>query len=887
MPDFDPRAYEDEVLKPLRRHRTGRLPDDLLVRYAVDPAMGAPAMRDRIDMVVRLWNKQAMRAGSLGLVCKQLAREHDALTAEGHDLATPAFWVQWVTERVSRLGAQVDELVDLLTRAYGGLGVITADQLRAAAAAHVALGPAELDQACRRAGLRMVEPVELPTGPVSRGRVDILVTALATAGAPTVAHLLQPKLTSFTVLDTLTITPPPVPPMALDAAGLAARMHELEKVPDTPTLRAQKDAVGFLQSEARHGTDLRALALFHLLQEAREQRSAPPVVLHTLLRRTGLADPDAARLAASIAAEAGTPVRDPLTAVHDLLGEGRLVAAEAAAATLTGPEGDTARETVVRQRGQVEELRRLALADLRAGDDERAGARLRDALRLAVDLPGLAEELAAIPASPVLGVTAAAEGSGVRISWRPAPDHDEHTEFRVVRGTGRPPGDADDGAAVAGEPGPSGSATVDGAPPVGRLLHYAVFARSAGGRWSRSAGASVQVVPPVGDLTVEGEAGAVVGRWRCHPDVAVVEVHRHEGAPDGPAVAVPPDGHRSFRDTAARDGVRYFYSVVACYPPAGGRAAVRSAAEVRRAATRLEARPVPKLTAVPVAGPAVRLGWRQKPGTEVVVRRSDTPCRWEYGEEVALDRVSTWGSELDGTVTVKGDAVTMVAAVPAGRSYCVPFTLGPEHAVRGELAVVDLTDPVRRLRAQRFGDDVRVTWTWPDEVNAAELTWAGGQRRITLSQYRDEGGTLLRAVPGLHRVDVVAVALDGAGAESRAPAVNAEVEGRPVRLSYGVRRRGHRLVGGVKCTVTLSAAEDVSGATLVLIGAAGQVLPLDPDAGVELLRAPVVVRAGVPLDLPEVVLPSVLRRPFWLRCFLTGSASAVLVDPPLTELKVS
>lgn len=66
MVGFDPRAYEAQVLKPLRK-RLPHLPDELLTRYAVDLTMDSAALRGRIDSVVRLWNKAAMKAGPTGL----------------------------------------------------------------------------------------------------------------------------------------------------------------------------------------------------------------------------------------------------------------------------------------------------------------------------------------------------------------------------------------------------------------------------------------------------------------------------------------------------------------------------------------------------------------------------------------------------------------------------------------------------------------------------------------------------------------------------------------------------------------------------------------------------------------------------------------------------
>ena len=44
------------------------------------------------------------------------------------------------------------------------------------------------------------------------------------------------------------------------------------------------------------------------------------------------------------------------------------------------------------------------------------------------------------------------------------------------------------------------------------------------------------------------------------------------------------------------------------------------------------------------------------------------------------------------------------------------------------------------------------------------------------------------------------------------------------------------------------------------------------------------IEPGVPVQL-EAAVPA-LRRPYWLRCFLAEPAPALLVDPPVDQLKV-
>ncbi|MGH3696353.1 MAG: hypothetical protein ACRDRX_20565 [Pseudonocardiaceae bacterium] len=890
MAGFDPRAYTDQVLKPLRR-RLPHLPDDLLTRYAVETSMDPAALRERIAAVIRLWNKAAIKAGPTGLVCQQLLREHAELERSA-DLHNPRWWQSWVSTHHQQLDSAIAELAGLLAASHGGLGVITRNQLRAAAAAHPALGDAEIEVAGKAADLRIVEPVELPTESGMRGSLESLNTKLLAAGVDSIPRLLFPDLSTFGLLDGSTATSFTMAGFAVTSASLSQRVAEqraaeLDTLPDSPATRAQREAVGILVSEVKAGADLTTLALFHLLQEVRDKHAegAQPRTLFTLLTRRGLREADAGRVVVSVLAESALrPAngRDPRAAVTGLLAGGRLLAAQQLATTLPGRAGEQAREAVRRQREQVEDLRRDARQELRAGRDERARAQLREALRLAGDLPELLSELATVPAAPVTALTANPEGTGVHLAWRPAPDHDAATTFRVTRRDGRDPVDVEDGCQI---PITSGYSTNDQAPPVGRRVHYAVFARTSGGRWSLPAYADAEVVPPVTEVVIEGGCNTVTARWRTHPDVAAVEVHRTAGLPEGRGEPVTVDRHRGFCDETALDGVAYFYTLTACYPhPDGG--TLRSMPVVVRGATRPQARPVTALRATPAAGAgrAVRLSWSQPPGSEIVIRCCAQPSPWEYGQVVALGELAGYGVELDGTRTAKGESMTLVAPVPPGRSYCVPFTLGVDGAVRGQDAVVDLADPVRRLRAQRFGDDVRLTWCWPEQASAGDVHWAGGRRRITLAQYRDEGGCLLRGVPEVSRVEVAAVLL-GEGGECRSAATSVLVEQRLAQLSYQLRRRGHRLTGGVRCVVTLSAELPVADVTIVIVAATGHVMPGSPEVGVELLRRRVAIDPATPVVL-ETPVPR-LPKPYWLRCFLAEPAAVALTDPPVSQLKVS
>ena len=713
-------------------------------------------------------------------------------------------------------------------------------------------------------------------------------------GRTAIPRLLFPQLSAFGLLDGFRVDPVPAGrSAALGAVAIAERALELDTRPDSPAVRAAREAVGMLAAEAAAGTDLAALCLVQLLGPVRAKRAegAGARTLYGLLTRTGLHPAEAGRLAVSVLAESAV-APDPLVAVTTLLADGRLQTAQQAADAVSGPAGEAARTAVHQQRAEVDRLRAAAAEHLRAGDHERAGERLRAALRLAGDHPELAAELEQVPAAAVSQVRAVPDGYGVRISWRPAAEHGADTAYRVLRGrieggAGRPPADPADGDEIVPGPVAGQPVAIDAEPPVGRRLCYAVFARHPGGSWSHPAGAGVgPLLPPVAELRVAGDTGLITGSWRPHPATSAVEVLRYS---DGPGQPVGVHDLREFSDETVADGIRYRYAVVAQYPPVEpGGPVLRAEPVCRDAATRPEPRPLRALTAAALIGPdelGVRLSWRQPAGSEIVIRWAAQPCPWPYGQLVPAAELAGYGQLLTGQRREHGDAVSLQATLPAGWVHCVPFTIGPGGGLRGQDAVAELLRPVHGVRVQRFGEDLLVSWAWPDAAGAAEVRWAGGHRRITPSRYREEGGCRLPAAAGVTRVEVSALLPGADDVEGRAPAVAVTVPARPPRIDYQLRRRGHRLTGGARCEVTLVGAEPVGEVTVLLIAAPGPVMPGSPAVGRELLRAQTSLKPGVPVQL-DAPLPA-LPRPYWLRLFLPDPAPALLVDPPVDQLKVT
>ncbi|MFD7657220.1 hypothetical protein ACFV4N_24860, partial [Actinosynnema sp. NPDC059797] len=543
MASFDPKAYEESVVKPLKRRTAGDLPDDLVARYAIDLAMSDGEVVRRLAEIRSHWNKGAQANGkpqSVRSVYKAFLRADEALQRDyGADLGRVVWWRARAKSREGVREAQVTELAEILRAGFGDLGLIATGQLHALlGSAFAALSPDEVERALAEVGVRSASPRELPKSPgIPNAQYRELCRSLVDADLASVPALLHGPLNSFRLLTSFSGDPPA-------PAGLTG--HAVEAAVDRENRRsgnqAARQALGILSSAARSGVDLRELALHHLLDDVREhhRQGVPAVALLRRLAATGLDRDEAREAVFSVLNESGHAPVGGLSAVKALLEEGRLVAARLAVGAMTASDDATAARTLVdRQSAEVRRLREDARAALGAGAEDEARHLLRQAVALAADDEDLTAELRRIPPAPVLGLSANPDGLSVRLAWRPAPSHDGGTRYRLVRREGRVPADPDDGTRVVETTKAVG---VDERVPAGRPLGYAVFAGVPGGAWSRAAGATIEFLPPVHDVRLTVGNGVVEGRWRAHPDVLAVEVRRDGGT------AVPTAGPTSFRD---------------------------------------------------------------------------------------------------------------------------------------------------------------------------------------------------------------------------------------------------------------------------------------------------------------------------------------------------
>jgi hypothetical protein len=886
MLPFDQKDYEQKIVKPLRG-RSGRLPDDLLSRYAVDLAMSDADLAERLAQVRSHWNKSAnstAKHASYRSVYKAFLRADEELQrVHSGELSRIAWWRTYSADRAGSRTAEIGELAQMLRTTFGDLGLITAAQLDATIrASFPALAPGEVDQALQQAGVRRSNPIELPkTSGMSETLYRKLKTLLADADVATVAELLHGTFTRLWILASFRTEPG-------SAGGLDAQavQQAIDRENKRSGNQAAREALGLLNTQAKNGVDLRLLTLFHLLDGIRQhhQAGAPAGALLRQLQQARLDPGEARQAVVSVLSESVRAPVGGLPKVTALLEEGKLLAAQKALSAIIGEDSAAARALVERQAALVREHREAARQALVAGNEGDARERLRQAVVLAVDDEDLAAELHRIPPPPVLALSAQPDGVGVRVSWRAPASHDDAVRYRLVRRAGRVPTDSGDGVTVTED---RATVAVDPKVPAGHLIGYAVFASADGGSWSRPAATTIEVLPPVHKVRLTNENGVVEGRWQGHPEVVAVEVRRGASGTTGTQVHVA--GTTAFRD-GAPDGAEQVYTLTAVYRRADGTLA-RSVPTVARTATHGQAQPVAALRLVALDGerrPRVAISWRQAAGAEVVVRRGTEPAPWNFGAVVPAAELSTYGQEVTGYQEDDGEWRTLTVDAPTGRFWYLPLTIGPDgDAVCGHAAELGVAMPVTDLRHQRLGDELVLSWSWPESVGIAEVRWrsptGSARHRLTRQQYQTAGGYRARCGAGEVTVEVRTVVL-AEGGECVSPPVTLAVAGSPPQLRYTVEA-SRPLLGAGTVRVRLTADRPVPPCTVSLVVARGLVMPRRADDGQLLLRSVQEVRPGQQVEL-NTDLPR-LRRPYWLRCFVEEADLVQLIDPPTSQLKVS
>ena len=215
-------------------------------------------------------------------------------------------------------------------------------------------------------------------------------------------------------------------------------------------------------------------------------------------------------------------------------------------------------------------------------------------------------------------------------------------------------------------------------------------------------------------------------------------------------------------------GCTYTYLVTAVYTGAAG--------ETLKART-VRVTAVPRGTAQPIstfaisaqaavgAKPVVSVEWTPIEGYPVEAwHYAQKPC-WLSGTRLKMSEIRSQGSQLAGRSLAAGDREGVEGVTELGLRHYVAITQDtPVCGVVGAIQPYGSAPAVLNVRAERFGDEVVLSWDWPGPEYEVRVRWTGGtngERRIAMNEYRTEGGCRLPVGVGGGTATVASVAGDG------------------------------------------------------------------------------------------------------------------------------
>jgi hypothetical protein len=310
--------------------------------------------------------------------------------------------------------------------------------------------------------------------------------------------------------------------------------------------------------------------------------------------------------------------------------------------------------------------------------------------------------------------------------------------------------------------------------------------------------------------------------------------------------------------------------------------------------------------AMPGRADIVQLSWTPPAPGVVCFRMAGKPPPWPAGTAIASHDVDSYGQPLSaGGMLGPDQRMSRELSLPENRTFVTAFTIGDADAVSGRTVEITREAPVRGLSWQRFGEEVRLVWKWPDETIAAYVAWqpiaaadqpgpAPGrqQRKCSRRAFEAEGG--FAAVMGheAQRVEVWAV-FAGQGKEDLTAPAEIEVPAIGVLVPYRFRRvLGPRDAVGRRRRreLVVSSERPCVLPDLIVVECRHPAMPLVPHDGEIVDQIP-----GGPVDPSRPLRKMVeLGRhgPSWIVCFIDPVQPAVrrsrvtLDMPPVKQLRV-
>lgn len=900
---FDAKEYRNRVLsqysrskEPILRKALGELKQnpqlavpsqlDLVDFYDVPANADAVALATLIDSVASAIKAAALKPGG----SRQPFEFHELIVARNPGLRTPAFWAGMLQRRAAQGAAALAEFGTNAAADFKNLGVVTSRQLREVAKGSgvpESVSDTELAEVVQAEGVTVVADLPVVSAPAQVLRE--ILTGLKKTSARSVLSAIfleQGEPDSFSILDGFrassgshTLTVATLTRGYLYAQGLPANGENdaLAKI-----LSAIKNAV----SSDSELTDIVTAYFIDLGRQTFKEIGTKRGALRAFVDRTGIDEHDAARILVQVA-PVGSGQQRNWSDVQSLVASGALkegrrlyenLFSELAGSTST--EQTKALQSLSGTEAKLEELRSRAQTAQTQGDLETASKALNEALTLCSDDETLVAAARAMPpAAPTRFVSSVSEDARkVKLSWEPGFGSTEDVVYQIIRKTGSAPQNNNDGMSL----GEAIEATAfdDVTPPVAVRVFYGVSA-SRGGGSSPVSVAEVIALPPVTNVVVSSDPSSVSLRWTTPPEARTIEIT--QTAPDGASIQLQPGTQGGTTAQGLRTGSTYTYLITTVYTGNAGETLKSSTLRV----TGIPRGVAEAVSELAISGKGaigaraeVAAEWKPVEGYLVEIWHYVHKPVWLPGSRLGMPEIRGQGTQLAGKAITAGVRQGVQGTTGQGLLHYVAITRDGEFGIVGAVRPFGSAPPVQNIRAERFGEEVVLSWDWPGPEFEVRVRWNGGERIIAMNEYQTQGGCRVAVGTVGSTVTVTSVAGEG---DSRWISTEAsiKVEGSEIAIAYDVEYQ--RKIFGPPSGATLNFAfgESPVPVDVVVVGHFSKFMPFDSTQGSELMRA-TVSAASPQLD---VTLPRAGKGPVWVRAFAT-TPGARLIDPSPTRMKV-
>lgn len=892
---FDKNAYIADVLKNRLRAQKGELAralrdlretGDLTALGVVDIAelfAVTPEVSDIPQHLTTLrqtvFNKRTSDGGVV-----LLSGLLDVLEEQGRDLGDPAFWVAIRSAKSEALTKRITEFGKALSLEHQALKLVTEEELAERAQSLPDANVSDLRKAVEANGIAVRPAIVPPSVAVP----NVVQQALKHPEFRSVVDVLLLGESSSTqdvkVVDGFSYAGG----KSVGSAHFDAAQRKATTAKDSDAMQVAQKVLTLVRSDFADPAALHEMVFAAALFQAKAilGEKLPSATVVERLAETGLDRVEAARIVAHLSADKHSG--RGLGEVADLVASGDLADARRLLDAMSNPELHDAAElahvtSVVEAAEHKKQLLVASYESARARQDFGAAeVALREAVRIDTTDERLVGLLAKLPPPTPNPVTAKLDAGGdVELTWRFEGADD--CSFAVVRGDGHVPANPGDGTRIATVKAQS---LVDKGAPIGRTLEYAVFALRES-VYSLPGTASIVAAPPPAELTATAGLTEITASWRVPAGAVGVRCTVIDAA--GTSTSVETGGASHVTLPGLVTGQRYRIVLEAVYVLIDG-------SKVLSKKVTVDATPRGTIAAVQdlqVYETTLKNG---REGFRAVWRRVDGfPVElWALPVDEKVPPVGTVmdidtldgmdGRKVSGIIGDAGGSTTLEFAGFSDIRILVAVTVDSGRGVIGASHIAGSAPPPKEARADRFGDELVVSWAWPHGDYASRLTWQGARGAqvtvVTRAEYRQSGGVRL---PSAIRALEVATVAYGNGREWTSVPVSIPVEAPMPVISYQLHIPASRFGKRKPVEVTATSQSHSGPVSLVAVVRAGKIMP----TRVEFDDVTVTLRldfSSGPTTTGQFDLPK-MPSPFWVRLFAADGCDFKVQDPPTAMLK--